>query len=939
MPTQYLYNPQSSMVPVQFTQGGTERSLTIPAKVTQEFLDTTFSPATLNLIRSGFLKLAGPPSVVEQDQPPVTANSIRYFGPWASNVRIGVGYMILYGGRWWLSKAPHITFTAPSETNPDFELLSDLSANQFPTFTPVVGDLIRQGASGWEVGKIDSSNISSIDQTKVSGLIDVLTSKLATAGGTMGGSLILSVIPPQPSHAIRRDFADAAYLAKTGGVISGPITWAGSPTLENHLATKAYVDTNSGISTSGGTMVGALALSSAVPGADHAIRRDFADATYITKTGGTLTGPLVLATATPVGLQAISKTHLDTFHAAGFSSGLITSTGTPVLATHLITKAYADTIDISGKAITTPITWVGTPTASTQLTPKGYVDTKISISGGTFLGPPIWADQPAAGDHLANKTYTDTKLATGGGRITGPVLWSGIPSDPSHLVNKEYVDSAGANNGLVKAVDGFGTRWILQNGVLENILEVGNNTASGVLRVFQGAFSATMSASLLSDNRTHALPDASGTLVLGTGVGADASFATGVGAQKHTPTTATLAAGILNVLGINTVGFTTNVINTYLIELGLTDGWNIDINAAPNAIVKFRLPHGSHGTLNGIGPAASAATAMSTTTVTAYATGFGASWNGWQLITTTSGASTGPIVVTTTNTSIAAYLTTAFGSNSDVTVTASIMGDSGNFVQYEHTGPIIEQYVTTATQTGTTDNPIITIRLAQLAQMDISGSLNSGGTPFFPTPHGCVTSTLKNGRVWYTSNGLPSGYTSEIFWNNGTARWNFAKGGFGTWVGTSGVTGDVVNPSLVPTWTASGSVTGTPTITPLSSNGKQVIASFVEGGITAATCALAVGSTGQGTSSTLELTALTNGHTNGTVTAKYFATDNHTVAELIAALAAVKAPIQLAASGTGAVTSLTLTLGGGSGIEPSFGGRWSKLNAQFSSSLSSYIVA
>ncbi len=942
MPSQYLYNPQSGMVPVQYTQGGANRSHTIPPHVTQEFVDVVFSPSTINLINSGFLKLAGPNSVVEQPQPPVSAKAVYRYGPWIANVRIDNGYLVSHNGGWWLCVVPHITVTAPSGGNSDFQLFSDLSASQFTGLTPTSGDVVLRNGSAWQAGKIGDANVTAISQSKITNLTTDLASKLSAAGGTMTGPIVLPNSAPGSTHAIRKDHADSLYLAKTGGTITGPILWAGTPTADGHLATKQYVDDHAGLQTSGGTMTGLLALSAINPGASHAIRKDFADATYIAKAGGTMTGPLTLTASEPTGLQAISKQHLDAFLAAGFVSGAITWSGTPTLATHLTTKGYVDAINISGKVITTPITWTGgTPVAADQLAPKSYVDLHIRSDGGTFTGAPIWATSPTLDGHLTNKQYVDTMLPKAGGIVTGAIQWAGTPTDPTDLVTKGYVDTVGANNGLVKSVDGFGTRWVLLNGVLDNILEIGGTTAPGLLKLFRGVYNVNISAPSLTANRTLSLPDAAGTIVLGGGEGAGAGFATAIGAKKINPATFSLASGgVINTVSLNTVGFTPNTsAATYLVELGANDGWNATFRTAPNAKVKFRLPHGTISSLNGIATAASPSTAMSTATVIARSTGFGAVWNGWELITTTAGASTGPIVVTVADTSVAASLTTSSSdSNDDVTVTAVVAGDIGNQIQYEQVGPISGQYTTLAVQSGTVDEPIISVTLGAKARMSISGSLNDGVGAFAPAPHLCVVGTLKNGRVWYTSNGLSTGYTSEIFWNSGTSRWNFTKGGFGTWLGASGVPGDVADPSLT-TFTANAPVTGTPTITALSSSASQVVASFTAGGIAAATCALAPSNNGTGAAEPTSLSNLENGETLGAVTAKYFAADNHTIADLVAALAAAKAPIQLIPTGTGTVTSLTLVLAGGSGIEPSFGNAWSSLEVQFSSVTSSYIAA
>ena len=73
---------------------------------------------------------------------------------------------------------------------------------------------------------------------------------LPTAGGTMGGALVLAADPAQPLEASTKRYSDTK-LALAGGTLTGLLTLSGPPTVALHASTKAYADTK--LALGGGT--------------------------------------------------------------------------------------------------------------------------------------------------------------------------------------------------------------------------------------------------------------------------------------------------------------------------------------------------------------------------------------------------------------------------------------------------------------------------------------------------------------------------------------------------------------------------------------------------------------------------------------------------------------------------------------------------------------
>jgi hypothetical protein len=139
--------------------------------------------------------------------------------------------------------------------------------------------------------------------------------KLALAGGTMTGLLVLSGAPTVANHATTKtyvDTADALKLNKAGDTMTGALTLSGAPTVALHAATKAYADTM--VPLAGGTMTGALVLSGAPTVGNHPATKtytDTADALKLNKAGDTMTGALTLSGAPTADLHAATKLYID----------------------------------------------------------------------------------------------------------------------------------------------------------------------------------------------------------------------------------------------------------------------------------------------------------------------------------------------------------------------------------------------------------------------------------------------------------------------------------------------------------------------------------------------------------------------------------------------------------------------------------------------------
>lgn len=332
-----------------------------------------------------------------------------------------------------------------------------------------------------------------------------IAAKVAKAGDTMTGPLVLPADPTLALQAATKQYVDAAStaattalagkVAKTGDSMSGPLVLPADPTLALQAATKQYVDTTATakVAKAGDTMTGLLVLSADPAVALGAATKqyvDTADATKVAKAGDTMTGLLVLSADPSAALGAATKQYVDTADATKVTkagdtmTGLLTLSGAPTANLHAATKLYVDSrtlddvsdVNTAGvtagqvlsydsgsstwKPVSLPPGTTDTYTANSSVAANGLITytksdlstytTDISTavvlkSGSTMTGLLTLSGAPTANLHAATKLYVDDKAALGvlkaGDTMTGLLTLSGAPTANLHAATKLYVDS------------------------------------------------------------------------------------------------------------------------------------------------------------------------------------------------------------------------------------------------------------------------------------------------------------------------------------------------------------------------------------------------------------------------------------------------------------------------------------------------------------------
>lgn len=172
---------------------------------------------------------------------------------------------------------------------------------------------------------VDSKFGTSADQAPTN--TDLSALYVPRSGTIMTGHLSV-LTPTAAEHTASKGYTDNTFVRRVGDTITGPITWSGTPTINTHLTTKAYVDNaiENGVSgvnlgsyllRSGGTMTGAITYSPAPTVDAHLANKGYVDAAvlagktnidtslFVLKTGGTMTGHLAITS------QPTSPSHLS----------------------------------------------------------------------------------------------------------------------------------------------------------------------------------------------------------------------------------------------------------------------------------------------------------------------------------------------------------------------------------------------------------------------------------------------------------------------------------------------------------------------------------------------------------------------------------------------------------------------------------------------------
>lgn len=288
---------------------------------------------------------------------------------------------------------------------------------------------VGDGSLAWSALPYASASSTTINAATQA----ALDAKLALAGGTMTGLLILSGDPAANLGAVTKQYADninstlstsiSGKLSSSGGTLTGYLTLHADPTSAMHATTKQYVDAGLAgkLNKAGDTMTGALVLHADPSSAMHAATKQYVDGgAYQTSVGGSsaYAGKVV-------------KTN---------SSGVIDSSLVPVNATYLgtvnVTVAYA----LSGTY--TPgdyfaVSASGTIDASWVAKINGAPST---AGAGQFVIYNANTKWDLVGDTSSSSAISG-KLDKTGGTMTGFILLHADPTSALHAATKQYVDA------------------------------------------------------------------------------------------------------------------------------------------------------------------------------------------------------------------------------------------------------------------------------------------------------------------------------------------------------------------------------------------------------------------------------------------------------------------------------------------------------------------
>jgi hypothetical protein len=317
-----------------------------------------------------------------------------------------------------------------------------------PTGTvPAAGDLVPLGQGGgntavpyWQF----MSGLSSISGLDVSQLV---------------------VKPTGATTAERLADLAATTLSTTGGTMTGALVLSGGPTAALQAATKQYVDsaTSTLLPLTGGMLTGPLALPADPTSALQATTKEYVDsrvATALPMSGGAMTGVLALAADPVAASQAATKHYVDSQVAlslpltGGTMHGGLTLASDPASSLQAATKQYVDAhtiaaLPLAGGTMTGALTLAADPASSLQAATKEYVDTQVSTAlpktGGTMTGVLALAGDPVASIQAATKHYVDNQILTAlplaGGTMTGTLTLAANPTASLQAAPKQYVDA------------------------------------------------------------------------------------------------------------------------------------------------------------------------------------------------------------------------------------------------------------------------------------------------------------------------------------------------------------------------------------------------------------------------------------------------------------------------------------------------------------------
>jgi hypothetical protein len=324
---------------------------------------------------------------------------------------------------------------------------------------------VGDGTRTWSAlpyASASSTTINTATQT-------ALDAKLAKAGGTMTGLLVLSDDPVADLGAVTKQYVDAiedtlttsinGKLSTSGGTLTGFLTLDEDPTSDLHAATKQYVDDAAGakVDLAGDTLTGFLILHADPSSEMHAVTKQYVDSgSWATVVGGS-------ASYAGKGVRTNAAGFIDSslLPITGSYQGAVDVTDTYALPGGYNVGDYF-AVSISG---TIDASWNSYITGSPSTAASGQfliynsagdfdlvgddvsstaINGKLDKTGGTMSGFIVLHADPDSAMKAATKQYVDTMLPKAGGTMTGALTLSGAPSSGNHAATKTYVDTGDA---------------------------------------------------------------------------------------------------------------------------------------------------------------------------------------------------------------------------------------------------------------------------------------------------------------------------------------------------------------------------------------------------------------------------------------------------------------------------------------------------------------
>ena len=319
---------------------------------------------------------------------------------------------------------------------------------------------------------------------------DQLDSKVAKAGDTLTGPLVLHAAPATAMTAANKGYVDdglALKVNKAGDTLTGFLVLHADPSAAMHPTTKQYVD--SGLSTHATNAD--LHLTTGQNAFLDAVTASATEVNYLTgvtsavqeqlgskldKAGGTMTGFITLHADPETNLQAATKGYVDTGlnakfdKAGGTLTGFMTLHAAPTDNLHASTKKYVDDqitalsesvngdvtdkVSKAGDTMTGLLILSGDPVASLGAATMQFVETQVDTAREaleTTIGTIQTNVSTLRGDvdgllvDPVTKTYVDNqdnlRLSKAGGTMTGYVTLHADPLNAMHPATKQYVDT------------------------------------------------------------------------------------------------------------------------------------------------------------------------------------------------------------------------------------------------------------------------------------------------------------------------------------------------------------------------------------------------------------------------------------------------------------------------------------------------------------------